>query len=73
MDGYHFMIERNHLLYKLEEQLNALRNLPDQERRARTAAAQLSFDRELAALYAQVAEEFPGERRRQGRALNDPR
>lgn len=73
MDGYHFMIERNHLLYKLEDQLRVLRHLPDEERRARTAAAQLGFDRELAALYAQVAQEFPGERRKQARALNDPR
>lgn len=73
MDGYHFMIERNRLLHKLEAQLAEVRNLPDVERRAKTAKLQAAFDRELADLYAQVLPEFPGEHRKQGRAISDPR
>jgi hypothetical protein len=73
VNGYHFMIERNRLLYKLEDQLREIRHLPEVERRSRTAKLQAAFDQELAALYGQVAEEFPGERRKQARPISDPR
>ena len=73
MDGYRFMIERNRLMYKLEDEMAKLRHLPDVERRAKTAKLQAEFDRQLAALYSQVAEEYPGERRKKARAIADPR
>jgi hypothetical protein len=73
MDGYRFMIERNRLMYKLEDELAKIRHLPDVERRTKTNKLQAEFDRQLAALYAEVAEEYPGERRIKARAISDPR
>ncbi|HKD66488.1 MAG TPA: hypothetical protein VKB84_06575 [Candidatus Binataceae bacterium] len=73
MDGYRFMIERNRLMYKLEDELAKIRHLPDIERRAKTTKLQSEFDRQLAALYAEVAQEYPGERRIKARAISDPR
>lgn len=73
MDGYRFMIERNRLMYKLEDDLAKIRNLPEVERRSKTTKLQAEFDRQLAALYAQVADEYPGERRIKARAISDPR
>jgi len=35
MDGYRFMIERNRLMYKLEDELAKIRHLPEIERRAK--------------------------------------
>jgi hypothetical protein len=73
MDGYRFMIERNRLMYKLEDELAKIRHLPDIERRAKTNKLQAQFDRELAALYATMADEYPGERRKKARPIADPR
>ena len=73
MDGYRYMIERNRLMYKLEDDLAAIRHLPEIERRTRTNRLQAQFDRELAALYGTMAEEFPGERRKKARPIADPR
>ncbi len=73
MDGYRFMIERNRLMYKLEDDLAKSRHLPDVERRAKTNKLQAEFDRQLAELYSQVAEEYPGERRIKARPISDPR
>jgi hypothetical protein len=73
MDGYRFMIERNRLMYKLEDDLAKIRHLPEIERRAKTNKLQAEFDRELAALYSQVADEYPGERRKKARPIADPR
>ncbi len=73
MDGYRFLIERNRLMYKLEDDLAKIRDLSEVERRAKTAKLQAEFDRQLAALYGQVAEEYPGERRAKARPISDPR
>ncbi len=73
MNGYRYMIERNRLMYKLEDELAGIRHLPEIERRAKTARLQAEFDRQLAALYSQVAEEYPGERRVKARPISDPR
>lgn len=73
MNGYRFMIERNRLMYKLEDDLAQIRNLPEIERRAKANKLQSEFDRALAALYREVAEEFPGERRHKARPIADPR
>ncbi|HEV3110958.1 MAG TPA: hypothetical protein VGY99_10730 [Candidatus Binataceae bacterium] len=73
MDGYRYMIERNRLMYKLEDDLAKIRHLPEVERRAKTTRLQAEFDRQLATLYAGVAEEYPGERRIKARPISDPR
>lgn len=73
MDGYRYMIERNRLMYKLEEELAKLAGLPEEQRQAETKRLQTEFDRRLAELYAEVASEFPGERRKKARPLGDPR
>jgi hypothetical protein len=73
MNGYRYMIERNRLMLKLEDDLAKIRHLPEIERRAKTNKLQAEFDRQLAALYGQVADEYPGERRTKARAISDPR
>lgn len=72
MDGYRYMIERNRLMYRLEEALAEIRHLPEAERRAKAAKLQAEFDRELSALYSQVAAEYPGERKKRARPIEDP-
>jgi hypothetical protein len=73
MDGYRYMIERNRLMQKLEQELSRLTALPDEQKHSETMRLQAEFDRSLAALYAEVATEFPGERGRKARPLTDPR
>ncbi len=73
MNGYDYLLERNRLMLKLERDLDAIRDLAEAERRAKTAGLQAVFDIELAELYAKVAAEYPGERRRKARPLADPR
>ncbi len=72
MDGYRYMIERNRLMQKLEEELGKLTALPDEQKRAEANRLQAEFDRRLADLYAQTAAEFPGERKKKARPLTDP-
>jgi len=72
MDGYRYMIERNRLMQRLEEDLAKLASLPDEQKRAEMNRLQAEFDRRLAELYAGVAAEFPGERRKKARPLSDP-
>ncbi len=73
MDGYRFMIERNRLMYKFEDEKAKLRHLPEVERRVKEGKLQAEFDRQLASLYEQVADEFPGERKKKARPIADPR
>jgi hypothetical protein len=74
MDGYRYMVERNKLLIKLEEEQAKLAHLPEAEREAAMRQLEQEFDRKLADLYGQVAAEYPGERRRKkARPLADPR
>lgn len=73
MNGYEYLLERNRLMFKLEDELARLRDLPEAERKAETARLQAGFDVKLAKLYAKVASEFPGERRKKARPLGDPR
>ena len=72
MDGYRYMIERNRLMQKLELELARLTALPDPQKQSETTRLQAEFDRVLAALYAEVATEFPGERGKKARPLSDP-
>jgi hypothetical protein len=72
MNGYRYLIERNRVLYKLEDELRKIQHLPEPERQQRTAELEAAFDRDIARLYAQVSEEYPGERRKSARPLDDP-
>jgi hypothetical protein len=73
MNGYEYLLERNRLMFKLEEDLSRLADLPSAERREKTVRLQAAFDVKLAELYAKAANEFPGERRKKARPLADPR
>jgi hypothetical protein len=73
MNGYEYLLARNRLMFKLEEDLARLRDLPEAERRAQTSRLQAAFDVRLAELYARIASEFPGERRKKARPLSGPR
>ena len=73
MNGYRFMIERNRLMYKLEDDLAQIRHHPKSNAAPRRTSCSPEFDRALAALYREVAEEFPGERRHKARPIADPR
>jgi flagellar biogenesis protein FliO len=63
MNGYQYLIARNRLMIKLDDELTRLAPLAEAERQAQTRKLQQKFDDALAELYAQVATEYPGERR----------
>jgi hypothetical protein len=73
MNGYEYLVARNRLMQRLEDALTKLAHLPAAEREAGTRRLQAKFDDELAALYAQVADEYPGERKKKARPIADPR
>jgi len=73
MNGYQYLLTRNRLMIQLEDKIRELAHLPDDERENRKRRLQAEFDIRLRELYAQVAEEFPGERRKKARPLTDPR
>jgi hypothetical protein len=73
MDGYRYLVERNRLMFEFEDQAAKLKHLPLSERQAKIAGMQVELDRKIAALYAQVADEFPGERIKKARPISDPR
>jgi hypothetical protein len=73
MDGYQYLIQRNKLMINLEDDLSKLKDLPDAEREKETKRLQTKFDFTLADLYAKVADEFPGERKKKARPISDPR
>jgi hypothetical protein len=73
MNGYEYLVARNRLMQRLEEELAPLAPLPVAEREAETRRLQAKFDIELAEMYAKVADEFPGERKKKARPIADPR
>jgi recombinational DNA repair ATPase RecF len=73
MNGYQYLVQRNRLMHKLEQELAQLGHLTAAERQKETRRLEAEFDRRLAELYAQVAAEYPGERRKKARPLADPR
>lgn len=73
MDGYRYLIQRNRLMCRLEDDLRQIQDLPDAERQAATGRLQAQFDLKLRELYGQVADEYPGERKVKARPLTDPR
>lgn len=73
MNGYQYLIARNRLMQQLENDLRQLTPLAKADREAREKQLRAEFDIRLRELYAQVAEEYPGERRKKARPLSDPR
>jgi hypothetical protein len=73
MNGYQYLVQRNRLMCELEDQLRKLEHLPRLERDAASEKLRAAFDVRLRALYAQVASEYPGERKVKARPINDPR
>lgn len=73
MNGYEYLVARNRLMQRLEDDLKRLADLPRERREAEQKRLQAEFDIRLRELYAQVAEEYPGERRKKARPLSDPR
>ena len=73
MDGYQYLIQRNKLMIQLEDDLGKLKDLPDPDRERETKKLQTRLDFALADLYAKVADEFPGERKKKARPISDPR
>ena len=73
MNGYQYLIARNRLMLRLEDDLKRLADLPRERREAEQKRLQAEFDIRLRELYAQVAEEYPGERRKKARPMSDPR
>jgi hypothetical protein len=73
MNGYEYLVARNRLMQRLEEELAQLAPMPVAEREAETRRIQAKFDVQLAELYAKVADEYPGERKKKARPIADPR
>ena len=73
MNGYQYLIERNRLMIKLDDELTRLAPLPEAERQSQTRRLQAKFDDSLAELYRKVADEYPGERKKKARPIDDPR
>ena len=73
MDGYRYLIQRNRLMCRLEDDLRQVQDLPDADRQAAITRLQAQCDLKLRELYGQVADEYPGERKVKARPLTDPR
>jgi hypothetical protein len=73
MNGYQYLVQRNRLMCQLEDDLKKIQQLPEIERNTATNRLQAQFDVQLRELYAQVATEYPGERKIKARPLADPR
>jgi hypothetical protein len=73
MNGYQYLVQRNRLMFQLEDQLKKIENLPEAERVAEARRLEAQFDMQLRELYGEVASEFPGERKIKARPLADPR
>jgi hypothetical protein len=64
MNGYQYLVKRNRLMQELEHDLAAIADLPPTERDKERRRLEGSFDIRLRELYAQVADEYPGERKK---------
>jgi len=73
MNGYQYLVARNRLMQQLENELRKLTPLAKADREAREKQLRAEFDIRLRELYAQVADEYPGERKKKARPLSDPR
>ena len=72
MNGYQYLVQRNRLMQQLEQDLAAIANLPTAERNKERSRLETQFDGRLRELYAQVADEYPGERKKKARPIEDP-
>ena len=73
MNGYQYLVRRNHLMCELEDAVRKLGYLPEPERQTAVKRLEGQFDVRLRQLYAEVATEYPGERKVTARPLTDPR
>ena len=73
MNGYQYLVQRNRLMFQLEDELKKLDHLSEPERSAAAKRLEAQFDLQLRELYTQVATEYPGERKAKARPLGDPR
>jgi hypothetical protein len=73
MNGYQYLVQRNRLIFELEEAVHKLGGLPEEERIAATRKLEARFDLRLRELYREVAGEYPGERKIKARPIDDPR
>jgi hypothetical protein len=73
MNGYQYLVARNRLMQRLETQLRQLAHLPQPDREGKERLLRAEFDMRLRELYGEVADEYPGERRKRARPLSDPR
>jgi hypothetical protein len=73
MNGYQYLVQRNRLMFQLEDQLKKIEHLPEAERAAAAGQLEAQFDMQLSELYGKVASEYPGERKIKARPLTDPR
>ncbi len=73
MNGYEYLVQRNKLMIKFEDDCARLNNLPEPERAREHQRLQAEFDAAVAELYAKVTDEFPGERKKKARPINDRR
>ncbi|HKV54823.1 MAG TPA: hypothetical protein VJN94_09280 [Candidatus Binataceae bacterium] len=73
MNGYQYLVQRNRLMCQLEDELRKIEHLPESERTTAAKRLEAQFDVRLRALYAEVATEYPGERKIKPRPLTDQR
>jgi hypothetical protein len=73
MNGYQYLVARNRLMQRLETQLRQLDHLPQPDREGKERLLRAEFDMRLRELYGEVADEYPGERKKRARPLSDPR
>jgi hypothetical protein len=73
MNGYQYLVRRNRLIFELDDAIRKFSDLPEEERIAATRKLEAQFDIRLRQLYAEVATEFPGERKIKARPIDDPR
>ena len=73
MNGYQYLIARNRLMLRLEDDFKRLSDMPGERRETEQKRLQAEFDIRLRELYQQVAEEYPGERRKKAPPLDEPR
>jgi hypothetical protein len=73
MNGYQYLVQRNRLMCEFEDATRRLAGLPEEEMAAETKRLEAQFDIRLRQLYAEVANEYPGERKIKARPLSDPR
>ena len=73
MNGYQYLVRRNHLMCDLEDEVRKFSHLPEAERQAAVKRLEAQFDVRLRQLYTEVATEYPGERKIKARPLGDAR